>query len=72
MRSYTSTGRAVHGGFYLTSFLRGEQFTIIIADFAWKVFGAKYMIVSVNAYGVRMVVSLHPVPLFWIAKALSV
>jgi hypothetical protein len=72
MRSYTSTGRAVRGGCCLTSFPRGGRFTTIIADFAWKVFGSKYMIISVHAYGVRAVVSPPPVPPFWIAKALSV
>ena len=54
------------------SFPRGERFTTIIADFAWQVFGSKYIIVSVNAYVLSMVVSPHPVPPFWIAKALSV
>ena len=68
MRSYTSIGRVVLGGCYLVSFPPGERFTTIIADFAWRVFGSKYMIVSMNACDVRMAVSPPPVPPFWIAK----
>jgi hypothetical protein len=69
MRSYTSIERVVLGDCCLMSFPHGERLTIIIADFAWRVSGFKYMIVSMNAYDVRMAVSSLPVPPFWIAKA---